>query len=147
VTTRPAGDFVVYGCESCGKRIFTERSHVGKRGVCPVCGDEHPVVERRGGERVAAAHARVEVGALEASALLAVRDVSDTGIAFQLPGIKDPRHLSGERPPELQVGQRLQLTLHTRELLRPRTYIAEVRRVVAEDGRYTVGLQFMGLTP
>jgi hypothetical protein len=123
-----------------------------------MCGNEHTVggtptvyaqegVERRDAERVPAGHARVEVGALEASALLAVRDVSDTGIAFQLPGVKDPRYLSGERPPALEVGQSLQLTLHTRELLRPRSYQAVVRRVVAEDGSYTVGLQFMGLTP
>lgn len=152
MSSRPAGDFVVYACEACGKRIFTDRSHTGRRGTCPLCGAEHVVggaptlraregVERRAGTRVPAEHARVTVGALEVERLLPVRDVSENGIAFRLP-TGQPAAAG-----DLEVGQRMQLTLHTRELLRPRTYAAEVRRLEDASGETTVGLQFVDLTP
>ena len=69
--------------------------------------------------------------------ILAAGSTSETGIAFRLPAPQ-----AG-----LEVGKRMQLTLHTRELLRPRTYPAEVRRLEDASGQTTVGLQFVDLTP
>ncbi len=38
-----AGDFLVYSCPSCGKRIFTQKRFQGRHGSCPLCGDSHLV--------------------------------------------------------------------------------------------------------
>ncbi len=38
-----AGDFLVYSCPSCGKRIFTQKRYQGRHGSCPLCGDSHLV--------------------------------------------------------------------------------------------------------
>ncbi len=35
--------YIVYGCGSCGRRIFSERRLLGQTGVCPVCGAQGPV--------------------------------------------------------------------------------------------------------
>jgi len=54
--SHPARDYVVYACGLCGKRIFTERAHVGARGACPCCGGRHTV----GGDPVVSAEEGVE---------------------------------------------------------------------------------------
>lgn len=38
-----AGDFLVYSCPSCDKRIFTQKRYQGRHGSCPLCGDSHLV--------------------------------------------------------------------------------------------------------
>lgn len=38
-----AGDFLVYSCPSCDKRIFTQKRYQGRHGACPLCGDSHLV--------------------------------------------------------------------------------------------------------
>jgi DNA-directed RNA polymerase subunit RPC12/RpoP len=168
MTMHSAGDFVVYPCEACGKRIFTERSHVGTTGACPLCNQQHliggravvaaePGIERRDAARVPAPKAKV---ALDAKApggaafetvtpsLHAVADLSETGVGIRLPGVKDPKHLSGVRPPDVKVGDVLRIALHTPELFRPRAFKATVRRVVPSKDKKTfvIGLSFEGLT-
>lgn len=165
-----AGDFVVYPCEVCGKRIFTERAHVGTTGDCPLCGAQHliggraviaaePGIERRDAARVPAPKAKVALdpkapatpgAAFETvtPSLHAVADLSETGVGLRVPGVRDPKHLSGFRPPDVKVGDALRIALHTPELFRPRAFKAVVRRVVPNKDKksFTVGLQFEGLT-
>ena len=165
-----AGDFVVYPCEACGKRIFTERGNVGTTGACPLCDAQHliggraviaaePGIERRDSGRVPAPAAKV---ALEPKApatpgaafqtitpsLHAVADLSETGVGIRVPGVRDPKHLSGFRPPDLKVGDVMRIALHAPELFRPRAFKAAVRRVAPNKDKksYTVGLQFEDLT-
>lgn len=164
-----AGDFVVYPCEACGKRIFTERSHVGTTGACPLCDAQHliggraviaaePGIERRDAERVPAPAAKVALDpkqpapggefATVTPALHAVADLSETGVGIRVPGVRDPKHLAGFRAPDMKVGDTLRIALHAPELFRPRAFKAVVRRVVPNKDKksYTVGLQFEGLT-
>jgi hypothetical protein len=155
-----AGDFVVYPCEGCGKRIFTERSHVGQPGKCPVCGADHviggrpataaqPGVERRDAARVPAPGAQVAVDpARGAPQLNAVGDLSESGISFVMPALRDPTTIAGFRAPDVKLGDVMRFALHTPELFRPRTFKAEVKRIVpSKDKRaYTLGLHFVGLT-
>lgn len=166
---QPAGDYVVYPCEACGKRIFTERAHLGGTGACPLCGGQHriggratvaaqPGIERRDAERVQAPSAQVALDPTRGLAagqfetvtpqLLAVGDLSETGIGVVVPAVRDPAHLSGYRAPDVKVGDVLRLALHAPELFRPRAFKAEVRRVVpGKDKRtYTLGLSFVSLT-
>lgn len=164
----PAGDFVVYPCEACGKRIFTQRSHAGSTGTCPLCGALHtiggravipalPGIERRDAERVPAPGAHVTIdpargpgaGRFETAAQLhAVGDLSETGISVVLPAVRDTTHISGWRAPDVKVGDVMRLALHAPELFRPRAFKAEVRRIApSRDKRtYTLGLCFVDLT-
>jgi DNA-directed RNA polymerase subunit RPC12/RpoP len=167
LTNHAAGDYLVYPCSACGKRIFTARGNEGREGTCPLCGQQHLVggqqvvaaeegVERRAAERVAVDHGQVEVeggslaGTLPNAALHPLHDLSETGIGFHLAGIRDRKRISGSRPPDVKVGQVLRITIHAPELFRPRTYKAEVRRVVPAPGMpgmFVIGAQFSGLTP
>lgn len=170
--SHPARDYVVYACGLCGKRIFTERAHVGARGACPCCGGRHTVggdpvvsaeegVERRRAPRVPAhgarvavepgrtgsgAHARTDGGVLDAGSLFELGDLSETGLSFRLAGAPDKRQLAGVRSP-VAVGDEIGLTLHTREMFRPRTYRVAVRRVEREQQEFRIGVEFLGLTP
>ena len=36
-----AGEFLVYSCPSCNKRIFTQQRLQGRHGACPLCGASH----------------------------------------------------------------------------------------------------------
>jgi hypothetical protein len=163
-----AGDYVVYPCEVCGKRIFTERQHVGRSGDCPLCGKAHtiggraviaaqPGIERRDAERVPAPGAQVALdvaknshGAFETVTpqLFAVNDLSETGVSFVMGAVRDPSTISGHRAPDVKPGDVLRLALHAPELFRPRAFRAEVRRVVPSKDKktYTLGLQFVKLT-
>lgn len=165
----PAGDFVVYPCEACGKRIFTQRAHSGSTGTCPLCGAPHtiggraviaaqPGIERRDADRVPAPGAQVAIDAARGAGtgqfetvtpqLHAVGDLSETGVAVVVPAVRDPTHLSGWRAPDAKVGDVMRLALHAPELFRPRAFKAEVRRVAANKDKrtYTLGLCFVGLT-
>ncbi|MGE0712830.1 MAG: PilZ domain-containing protein [Planctomycetota bacterium] len=165
---KAAGDFLVYSCPDCGKRIFTERAFLGRTGTCPLCGGKHPVGglreaeeagERRGAARVQPPQrTRVEVApgvaggpaALGRESLHPLLDLSTTGVGFVLHGAPDSRQLAGFRPPALKVGDVIDLTLHSAKIeLRPRTFQVEVRRIVPSTpkGTFTVGAQFVGLTP
>ena len=163
--SRPARDFLVYSCRSCSRRIFTERSHAGRTGVCPCCGAKHTVGgvrialeadERRAAPRVRDEGARLSLaGAAQAGELLheelfALGDISETGVSFKMAGLPDARQLSGVRPP-LEVGDSIQLTLHSPQQLGPRTYRAVIRRIVTGGlgarGTYTIGAEFVGLSP
>lgn len=167
--------FVVYSCPECGKRIFTERSHVGKRGLCPVCGapttvggaaaapkdtappPEPPPLtiakgpdERRKNKRFVAPNATVAAakGAIVPSDLFAVDDLSEGGVCFLTPGVKDRKKLSGWAPPPFKPGDSLSITLNVPELFRPRTLKAVVRRVAAHAHRkelFKVGAEFVEL--
>ena len=139
--TRSATDYLVYSCGLCSKRIFTDRSHQGRTGTCPCCGGKHVVggarvavegEERRGARRVPGDRARVGVEA-EAD-LLPLRDLSETGIGFV-------------RKSAVEVGEEIEVTLHAPGVGEGRTYRAEVRRVEADDGTWSVGAQFVDLDP
>ena len=171
--TRSSSEFLVYACTSCGKRIFTDRHHTGRKGTCPVCGAAHeigsrdpsvaaePGVERRRSRRARAKGARVGLGkrggeTLAPADLHELHDLSATGLGFLVPGDSgrglrpgqpDPRSLQGTRPPALRVGDVLQVTLHVPESGRPRTFKAEVRRVVREGREWLVGAQFLFSSP
>lgn len=164
----PAGDYVVYPCEVCGKRIFTPRAFSGQLGACPLCGAQHtiggrgvvaaqPGIERRDADRVPAPGAQVALDVARGAGgqfetvtpqLMAVGDLSETGIAIVVPGVRDTTHLSGWRAPDHKAGDVLRLALHAPELFRPRAFRAEVRRVAANHDRrtWTLGLAFVGLT-
>lgn len=151
--TRPAADFVVYPCEACGKRIFAERAQVGRPGACPLCRAAHtvggrpapvaqPGVERRVAPRVAPPEGEVALDALRTAGgfvaleprVHALQDLSETGLSWQM--------AAGEDAP--RPGDVLRLALQVPELLRPRTFRAEVRRVTPSgDGAVTVGLAFI----
>lgn len=158
--SRPAVDFVVYPCGACGKRVFTDRAHVGQLGACPCCGVEHTIggaqpahgpPNRRRARRVTDPRARVAVNASRgAGELHELGDISTTGIAFKLPGVVDRRRLDGIRPPPLEVGDVVKVTLHAPELFRARAFYAEVRRVApgrgGSKGLFVVGARFVELT-
>ena len=154
-----AGDFLVYSCPSCGKRIFTQKRYQGRSGACPLCGDGHLVggapevllaedseeitvaeeaPDRRGAKRVVPRHSPgVEVRAarksgrpLEREQLDPLLDLSTTGVGFAAPGAPDTRALTGWRPPEYTIGDALALTLHSSKInVRPRSFRAIVRRI------------------
>lgn len=162
-----AGDFLVYSCPSCGKRIFTQKRFQGRSGDCPLCGDEHlvgaaaPVAppaegdgvtlaeeapDRRGAKRVVPRHSPgVEVRAtrksgrpLDREQLEPLLDLSSTGVGFAAPGSPDTRILTGWRPPEYKIGDALALTLHSSKVnVRPRSFRAIVRRIEATKKRDT----------
>lgn len=166
--TRAAGEYLVYSCEHCAKRIFTERSHLGRTGKCPMCGAKHVVGgtrvaqegdERRRAPRVKDERAKVELkgkagrtSPVLAEELLPMGDLSETGISFKLAGVSDHRQLKGYRPPALKIGDVVEVTLHSPDQFRPHPYKAEVRRVEElespqEKGSFLVGTRFVGLTP
>ncbi|RMG09793.1 MAG: PilZ domain-containing protein [Planctomycetota bacterium] len=167
--SQPARNFLVYPCAACGKRIFTSPKHRGRRGRCPLCQVEHVVggpveaedgVERRGAPRVRLAHARVELRRTRARSRAPseraperypLHDLSVTGVGFTMRGERDGRRIRGVRPPDVQVGDRVEVTLHTGGLHPPRVYAAEVRRIVPPQRRgeldHLIGAQFVGLTP
>lgn len=164
----PARDFVVYPCEACGKRIFTQRAHSGSTGTCPLCGALHtiggravipaqPGIERRDAERVPAPGAQVALDPARGPGagqfdtlpqLHAVGDLSETGIAVVVPAVPDRTHLSGWRAPDVKLGDVMRLALHAPELFRPRAFKAEVRRIAPNPDKrsYTLGLAFVGMT-
>lgn len=165
--SRPSSEFLVYACSSCGKRIFTDRSHQGRRGVCPVCGAAHEIgaqdpsvaaekgVERRRSRRARARNGKVGLSGarsrgdvLGSAELYELHDLSATGVGFLVPGVPDARQLSGERPPPIKVGDQLLLTLHLPQLPAGRMLKAEVRRV-AHGGKklWMVGAQFQFASP
>ena len=170
--TRSARDFYVYSCGACGKRIFSERSLSGRKGRCPLCKAVHVVggdlmaedgTERRRAPRVKPpgtqvklkkqktrgfSKAEIEREDTLAHDAFALEDLSETGFAFRLPGVRDPRRLAGLAPPPIKVGERIQIALHSAESRRPPTYDAEVRRVVppGADGLYLTGARFVGLS-
>lgn len=165
--SRSSSDFLVYACTSCGKRIFTDRAHQGRRGVCPVCGAAHEIgardpslaaekgEERRRSRRMRAKDGRVGLSGPRArpgnllgpADLYELQDLSATGVGFLVPGVADPRHLSGERPPAIKPGDQLLLTLHLPQLAAPRTLEAEVRRVAKHRRLWLVGAQFQFTSP
>lgn len=166
--TRPSRDFLVYACTECGKRVFTGREYLGRRGKCPLCGAKHNIggprtaekgMERRGATRVTPPDSQVELKRHRSQALhkedvlsqelFALADLSETGVAFMLPGQKDSRSLSGLSSP-LKMGDMVQVSL--RMLGVPRLLQAEVRRIVPPAKGHTgkpmfrVGVHFRGLT-
>lgn len=166
--TRSSRDFLVYACSSCGKRVFTGRDYLGRRGKCPLCGAKHVIggprtaeagVERRGALRVTPPDSQVELKRHRSHALhkedvlsqelFALADLSETGVAFMLPGQKDPRSLSGVSSP-LKIGDTVQVTLHLPGS--SRLFQAEVRRIVppakGHVGKpmFRIGVHFRGLT-
>ena len=163
--TRSSSEFLVYACASCGKRVFTDRHHTGRRGTCPMCGAAHeigardpslsaePGQERRRSKRARGKNnARVALGkgrgdGLRPAELHELHDLSATGVGFLIPGVSDPRHLQGERPPALSLGDVLQVTLHLPGQPAPRTFQAQVRRVVKQRKLWLVGAQFLFASP
>lgn len=141
-----AGDYLVYSCPSCGKRIFTQRAYRGRSGTCPLCdaghivGGEPPASvspvdtkvkvaeeapDRRGAKRVAPRHgAEVEVRSagrrtgrpLDREQLEPLLDISATGVGFHAQGVPDARKLSGWRPPAFARGDEVALTLHSAKI-------------------------------
>jgi hypothetical protein len=158
---RRTRDFVVYPCESCGRRIFTERTALARPGKCPLCGAEHIVggrtaqtgVERRRAERVQPTKgAKVAVDGLpgETAAGLAIHalgDLSATGLSLTLPAAADPTRPGELTPPTVAKGDVLRVGLRLPELLRPRSFWAEVKRIVLGPDRasWLLGLQFVEL--
>ncbi len=166
--TRSSRDFLVYACTECGKRVFTSRDYLGRRGKCPLCGAKHLIggprtaeagVERRKTQRVSPPDSQVELKRHRSQAmhkedvlsqeLFALADLSETGVAFMLPGQRDPRSLSGLSSP-LKIGDLVQVTMHLPGV--PRVLQAEVRRIVppakgqAGKPMFRVGVHFRGLT-
>lgn len=158
---KAAANYLVYSCPDCGKRIFTQREFSGRTGTCPLCGNRHPVgglreaeaaADRRGSRRIEPLEPTgVEVHApLAQEELAPLLDLSATGVGFTLPGIADPRQLTGFRPPALSIGDVLELSLHSPQVGgRLRTFRVEVRRVVPgqQRGWFTVGAQFVKMSP
>lgn len=167
--TRSSRDFLVYACSVCSKRVFTSREYMGRRGKCPLCGGKHLIggsltaesgVERRGAPRVTPPDSQVELKRHRSQALhkddvlaqdlFALADLSETGVAFMLPGQRDPRSLAGISSP-LKIGDAVQVTV--RLPTGPRLFQAEVRRIVppaqgqAGKPMFRVGVHFRGLTP
>jgi hypothetical protein len=157
---RRTRDFVVYPCESCGRRIFTERTALARAGKCPLCGAEHIVggktaqtgIERRRAERVTTRGAKVAVDGLpgETAAGLAIHplgDLSATGVSLSLPAPPDPARPGELVPPTVAKGDVLRVGLRLPELLRPRTFWAEVKRITMGPDRasWLLGLQFVEL--
>ena len=146
--TQTQSDFVLYPCDSCSQRIFTQRQHLGQAGVCPVCGAEHVVggaptvyaeegVERRRAPRIPVAGAKVE---LRAGALYAVQDLSEVGLSFRV---------AGPCTAEMQPGSCVQVTLHAQEQeAAASVFSAVVRQVRGRQGEVrSVGVEFVDLTP
>ena len=164
--SRSAQDFLVYACSACGKRVFTDPSHMGRHGKCPLCGAKHvvggpkmakPGKERRQSARVKIPSTQVALQRhrsqkahkddLLANELFALEDLSETGVSFRLPGVKDARSISGTGAP-LKAGDSVQVTLHLAG--RPRILRAEVCRVIPPKKRggelFLVGARFRGLS-
>jgi hypothetical protein len=160
--------FVVYACEVCGKRIFTERAHLGRRGVCPICGCVTTVggrdarrggssparAERRRARRFRVSRSTVTAGRgpgtepLPALKLCVVEDLSEGGVGFLAPGTKDRKKITGYAPPALAVGDEIALTLHVGRLGRPLELKGCVRRVSPHPLRhdvFRVGVEFLAL--
>ena len=137
-----AGDFLVYSCPSCGKRIFTQKRFQGRHGSCPLCGDSHLV----GGAP------EVLLTEDEPSGVTTAEEAPDRRGAKRV----RPRHSQGvevrpaRRPPDYSVGDAIALTLHSSKInVRPRSFRAIVRRIEAtkKRGSWRVGAEFMGLVP
>ena len=171
--TRPAAQFLVYACEACGKRVFTERSHVGRAGACPCCGAQHVVggiqtaeegenrrraprvelpdaqvvIERPGSRSTARFQGGGSPAATSPVESFPLGDLSETGAKFRIPAVADRRRLSGYRPSPLQEGEVVEVALFVPGRGRPRTFRSEVRRVQPgpHKGTYEVGVQFVGL--
>lgn len=157
--------FVVFACGACGEKIFAERSQLGRRGTCPLCGAatviadartpsaKSKTAERRRARRVPIANARVscesktgEGRSHRADDMPLLDDISESGVGFQIKGEPDRKKLAGYGPPPwLKVGDAVQVTLHIPQLFRPRNVKAVVRRIVPVPNRkelFKVGCEF-----
>src|SRR5581483_6878895 len=130
--------FVVFACSECGEKIFAERSQLGRRGQCPLCGAATTVggltpssarersAERRRARRVPLANARVacetktgEGRVVNADDLPTLDDISESGVAFRIKGEVDRKRLGGYgAPPWLKIGDTVTVTLHIPQLFR-----------------------------
>jgi hypothetical protein len=157
---RRTRDFVVYPCDACGRRIFTERSGLGRPGKCPLCGADHIAggktaqsgVERRRAERVSSKTGKVKLDGLPgegaaAPAIHPLGDLSATGLSLIVPATPDPVRRGELTPALVAKGDVLRVGLRLPELMRPRSFWAEVKRVALGPDRssWLLGLQFVEL--
>jgi predicted RNA-binding Zn-ribbon protein involved in translation (DUF1610 family) len=143
-------EYVIYPCESCDKRIFAHRRHVGHSGLCPLCGEQTVIrfeavrprrrmrCDRRRFRRFELNRADVRVSKHETMVSLydageahPLHCLSMGGADFTMKGEEDPRLLCGFREPDIQEGEMLNLTLrvtHDMPWIRVRAVVKRIER-------------------